>query len=178
MLVGMVAVAALAFGAFAFDLPSRVADLGSGNLDRVVAPTTTVWFGEDVELAGRGDRPTLKVSAERARPVRSATKGVRPDKGMVFLGLPISVTNAGETTFDALTGFGVTMTNAEGLTLRLDPRVTKLRHGRVLVLMKLRPGATARGMIVFHVPRGTRPPNAQLTVGSGLTRTAQWSDSD
>jgi hypothetical protein len=170
--IGFVALVAVAV--FALDVPSRIADLGSGNLDRLVAPTTTVSFGAPVKLEGRRERPPVVVTATRTVPVRSATKGVRAAKGHVLVGLPLTIHNVGPTPFEVSTGIQATAGDSKGLSYRPAQDVLRVRGRPVIRISRVRPQGQLRGVVVFEVPRGTTLTTARFTVGSGLTRTAEW----
>ena len=174
-LVGILAVAIVTAAVFVLDVPSRIAELGSGNLERLVAPTTTVAFGESVELAGRAERPPLVLQAASPVRVEATTRGVRVPKGMKFVGLPLTVRNVGATVFVAAMGADVTAADEQGTAYRPVSGLVKLRGRHVLKVARVPPGAVRRGVVVFQVPRGSSISSMRFTVGSGLTRTAEWS---
>jgi hypothetical protein len=177
-LLGIGLVALIAFGVFALDLPSRIADLGSGNLTQLVAPTTTVAFGKTVELDGRAARPPLAVTATKVVRVRSTTKGVRAAKRHVLVGVQLAIKNIGDAPFDVGMGIEARAADGRGATYPPDGAVLRIRGGRVLNVTRVRPGAQVRGVVVFEVPRGTSLTTVRFTVGSGLTRTAEWTTKD
>ena len=167
--------AALVAGLLVLDVPSRIAALGSGNLDRLVAPTTTEPFGRQIDLAGRAARPPLVVAAEEPKPVRVATRGVRPVQGHRFVALALTIHNAGQRPWVSTDGTEVQVADQAGRAYGADARVLKVRGAKVLAgVTRLPPGRTIRRVAVFDVPRRARISTARFTVGSGLTRTAEW----
>lgn len=159
---------------FILDVPTRIAELGSGNLERIVAPTTTVPFGKSVELAGRAERPPVWVAASDPMRVHSATRGVRPAKGATFVGVPLMVRNLGNVPFLTSMGVEVSATDERGGEYRLAGGLIKLRGQRMLDVTRMRPNAVRRGVVVFELPRGRTLSSVRFTVGSGLVRTAEW----
>lgn len=175
LLLGVLVAGALVAGVLVLDLPGRIAGRGSGNLDALMRPTTTVSFGETAEVAGRGERPPLEVTAEHVVPVRSTTRGVRPAKGERFVGVPLVIRNDGSEPWLSAPHTSIGLTDQRGRGYLKDDRVRRVRGQRVLpVSLELEPKHTARGMVVFSVPRAARITMIQLVVGQGITRTVQW----
>ena len=52
----------------------------------------------------------------------------------------------------------------------------KVAAGRKLpALIKVKPGQTKRGIVVFGVPRGVRVESVRISVGPGYPKTVRWS---
>ncbi len=176
-LVGVSIAALLVFAVLALDVPMRIAALGSGNLDRLVAPKTTVAFGDTAELAGRGSRPPLRVTAQSAVPVRPLARDVRVSRGQRLVGVELSVRNVGDLPWESAPDTTIVAVDARGASHAPELRVRKLREGRVLPsAVRLEPGVTIRRVVVFSLPRSTPVTKVSLTVGAGLTRTVEWVD--
>lgn len=164
--------AALVTAVLVLEVPSRIAALGSGNLDRLVAPTTTTSFGRTVELGGRAD---LEVSADRPTPVRVLTRRVRAGHDHRFVAIELVIRNTGTQPWVSTDGLAVEVVDRTGKSYGADARVLKARGGKVLEgVTRLRPGLTIRRLVVFAVPRNATISGARFTVGSGLTQTAEW----
>ena len=144
------------------DVPSRIAALGSGNLDRLVAPTTTESFGRQVDLAGRAARPPLQVSAEEPTPVRVVTRGLRAGKGHRFMALELTIHNAGRQPWLSTEGTEIQVADRVGTVYRADARVLKVRGAKVLAgVTRLLPGHTHSAGGCFR-----RPPADEHLFGS------------
>ena len=164
--------ASLVTAVLVLEVPSRIAALGSGNLDRLVAPTTTTSCGRPVELGGRAD---LDVTADKPTAVRVLTRRVRAGHGHRFVALELTIRNAGTQPWVSSDGLAVEVADRTGKAYGADARIQKVRGGRVLAgVTRLRPGLTIRRLVVFAVPRDANISVARFTVGSGLTQTAEW----
>ena len=175
-LLALALVASLGAVLLLLDVPNRIAALGTGNLDKLVRPTTEAAYGETVRLEGRAERPPIEVTAREPRPVRGTTPGVRVTQGNRLLAAPVTIRNVGRLQWSTRLGLTATVVDATDTAYAVNPGFTSARGVRVLAgELRLDPGSTARGVLVFEVPRRARVTAFTLTVGSGLTRTGSWS---
>jgi hypothetical protein len=176
LVAGLAVLALAVVGVIALDVPERISALGSNGLDRATTPTTRAAYGETVRLGGRAERPPLKISAAAPAPVRSLRVGA--PKGMRFVGVELDVKNAGEVAWSVPPVSTIGVSDQQGSSYGIDRRVRRIRGGDVLpAAMKLQPGQSVHGVAVFAVPRSVKIAMVQFTVGQGLTRTAEWTES-
>ena len=175
LVAGIVMAGLLIFAVLGTDLFDRIADLGTAGVEQLTTPTTRVEYGEPVELGGRGERPPLTVTAGAPAPVRSVR--VRAPKGMRFVGVELDVKNAGEVAWSVPPVSTIGVSDQQGSSYGIDRRVRRIRGGDVLpAAITLQPGQSAHGVAVFAVPRSVKIAMVQFTVGQGLTRTAEWTE--
>ncbi|HET7350641.1 MAG TPA: hypothetical protein VFJ28_06870 [Marmoricola sp.] len=170
---GVSLAAVLTMTVLLLEVPSRIADLGSGNLERLTAPTTTEEFGTPIELAGRGERPPLAVRATSPVPVRVRGPRHRPAATHRHVGVVIEVENLGTKPWR----YAGEVQAADGRERLYSPirEIRRTDRGRTLQQGQvLRPGRALRRLLVLEVPRRVRLSSVKFTVGSGLTRSAEW----
>lgn len=170
---GVSLAAVLTMTVLLLEVPSRIADLGSGNLERLTAPTTTEEYGTRIELAGRGERPPLAVRATEPVPLRVRGPRHRPGPGHRHVGVVIEIENLGSKPWR----YGGEVQAADGRERTYSPSwdVRRTDRGRTLLQGQvLRPRQPLRRLLVLEVPRRVRLTSVKFTVGSGLTRSAEW----
>lgn len=168
-LAGMALVAALFAAFFISGLPDRIAGLGSGGLTGLMRPVTTVRYGETVRLAGRAERPPLEVTVNRPLDGRKLAH----DRRLVLV--PIAIANTGERRWSSQVQTDIRLLAGQQPYWPVAAR----RHDRRALRLPLvvHPGERRDGMLLFSVPRRVRVTMVRFEVGSGITRTGQWTSS-
>jgi hypothetical protein len=178
LLVGVALATLVVFGVLAFDVPDRIAALGSGNLDRVVAPTAKVAYGESVDLEGQAERPPLRITAQTPIPVTPLAPKARASEGSRLIGVELEVKNIGKVKWSATPVSVIDVADRKGVEYGVDQRVRRIRGAHTLPnVITLAPGKSVRGVVVFAVPRSAKVLVVRFTVGQGLTRTGEWTTS-
>lgn len=174
MIMGIGAFVLAAAVAFQYDLPARVGDLGSKAAARVISPTEPI--GTTVPVPASGPRPSLTVTAGKPVMTRSKTPGLDVRRGHQLVAVPLTVRNTDDKTWASRSDLVSTAIAADGLSYSSDPAYSRVRGGPVLpISMKLAPGKTRTGLVVFEVPRGARLAKVHLRVGPSLPKTIRWS---
>lgn len=170
--VGLVAVLALLI--IQLDVPARLGELGANTVERVSPPSKPM--GETFTVAGAIGRPPLVITAGEPVLTRSATPEVRLGAGHQLLAVPMTIRNAGDASWDSQGGTRVMVRDQANVTHRVAWAFTKVTRGGVLpTQIRLRPGRTIRGLLVFDVAKGTKIEQVTLTVGPGTAKTVRWS---
>ena len=165
---------ALAVGlALQFDLPTKVGDFASQTAQRVFSPTQPT--GTTIEVPAIGSRPSLKITAGDPVLTASKAKRVRPRPGHRLVAVPLTIQNTGETPWTSRADLRALVSAGENVTYSSDPGFIRISAGRALPqAMRLPPGRTRDGFVVFEVPRGTEVTKIQLSVGPGLPKKMSW----
>jgi hypothetical protein len=156
-----------------FDVPGRLGELGSQTVSSLKNPSGSA--GERLALAGAGARPDLTFTAGAPADTRPAPQRLRPARGRHLVAVPMTVHNAGDQPWTFAPGGSLEVRDDAQATYRPDARITRIRGGTVLApSVTLRPGGTARGSMVFDLPRGARIAAIELSLGRDETRTLRW----
>ena len=156
-----------------FDLPSKVGDLASQAAQRVFSPTQPT--GTTIEVPAIGSRPSLKITAGDPVLTTSKAKRVRPRPGHRLVAVPLTIQNTGDSAWTSRSDLRALVSAGEDVTYSSDPAFMRIAAGRALPpAMKLPPGRTRDGFMVFEVPRGTQVTKIQLSVGPGLPKKMSW----
>jgi hypothetical protein len=171
--VSIIAFALLTFFVLEVWLPGLATTVEDKARDRI---DPGLALGETATVRGNPVRPELRLTVDRLRPARAvrAEPGARPP--VQLMAARVTIHNAG----------GEGWTSGHGTTFALvdrrdvsHPRRTgagKVAAGRKLpVLIKVKPGRTKRGVVVFGLPRGVRADSVRITVGPGYPKAVRWS---
>ena len=157
--------------------PQRVADLSTRTvqgLDASIEP-----LGEHFVLMGGPSRPPLDVSMSHLGVTESRTPGIDAARGEVLMAVQMTIRNQGERTWVSQPGLKVVLRDDTGKTHRTVPAFTTVEAGRVLPSeIRLAPGKSTRGFVIFEVPRRTSISQVKLTVGPDNPKTLRWSVND
>ena len=172
--VGATSVVALVLLFLVLEGPRRLGDftIGAvGGLDASIEP-----IGENVSVAGGVTRPPLDVTMGRLGVTRSLTPGMRAARGDVLMAVQMTIRNQGDLAWVSQPGTSVVMRDDAHATHRTVPGFTRVEAGRVLPqVIRLAPGRTTRGFMVFEVPRRTTISQIKLTLGPDNPKTVSWS---
>ncbi len=148
-------------------------DRGEQTISELRNPSSPA--GETVTLRQTPTRPALDVTVDAPVATRSTTASVRVLPGNVLLAVPMTIRNAGGTTWASFPDTTVLLRDSGGQTYRPNPTMTRVRSGRVLpAAIRLGPGRTTRGLMVFEVPRGTTVDTVELEAGRGKPDVLRW----
>ena len=168
LVVGLVAFLALEMG-----LP-RVATVVQDQARNRIDPGLAL--GETVTVKGNPIRPELRLSVDQLRrtwPVDAKPAERRPTQ---LMAARVTIRNVGQEAWTS--GRGTTFVLVDANDLR-HPRRThtgKVAAGRKLpALIRVKPGQTRRGIIVFGLPRGVPAQAVRISVGPGYPKTVRWS---
>ena len=154
--------------------PRRLEDLSIRTvqgLDASIEP-----LGENLIVTGGPTRPPLDVTMSRLGVTESLKPGKRAPRGEVLMAVQMTIRNQGDLTWVSKPGTSVVLRDDEDATHRTQPAFTRVQAGRVLPeVIRLAPGRTTRGFMVFEVPRGTTVSQVKLTVGPDSPKTVRWS---
>jgi hypothetical protein len=133
-------------------------------------------LGEVATVKGNPVRPELRLSVDGLRRTRAvgAKPGSRPP--VQLMAASVTIRNVGREGWTS--GRGTTFALVDQADLS-HPRTTggaKVAAGRKLpTLIKVKPGQTKRGIVVFGLPRGVPAESVRISVGPGLAKTFKWS---
>jgi hypothetical protein len=172
-LAGVAVCALLVLLVLLFDVPGRLGELGSQTVSSLKNPSGSA--GERLALPGAGARPDLTFTAGAPADTRPAPQRLRPARGRHLIAVPMTVHNAGDQPWTFAPGRSLEVRDDAQATYRPDARITRIRGGTVLApSVTLRPGGTARGSMVFDLPRGATIAAIELSLGRDETRTLRW----
>ncbi len=138
--------------------------------------TPRLALGETATVKGNPVRPELRLSVDRLVPTRAAgaQRGSRPP--VQLMAATVTIRNVGGEVWTS--GRDTTFALVDQANVR-HPRRTagpKVVAGqRLPVVIKVRPGKTKRGIVVFGMLRGARAESVRITVGPGYPKTVRWS---
>ena len=137
-------------------------------------------LGETATVAGNPLRPELRLSVDRLRPVRTVraqpdTKpGARPR--VQLMAANVTIRNAGREAWTSGRGTTFALIDRNNLSHPRRTHPGKVAAGRRLpALIKVQPGQTRRGTIVFGLPLGVSAEAVWISVGPGYPKTVRWS---
>jgi len=149
----------------------------ASNLDDQVRERSapTLALGETATVKGNPVRPELRFSVDRLRATHAVeTKpGSRPP--VRLMAANVTIRNVGQ---EAWTGLGTTFALVDRTDFSHQRKTGggKVAAGRRLpALIKVKPGQTKRGIVVFGVPRGVVADSVRISVGPGYPKAVRWS---
>jgi hypothetical protein len=155
-------------------LASTVGDEARNRIDPGLA------LGETVTVKGNPLRPELRLSIDGLRPTRAvrakpdAEPGARPR--VQLMAAEVTIRNVGQEVWTSGRGTTFALVDANDLSHPRRTHVGKVAAGRKLpALIRVKPGRTSRGIIVFGLRRGVPAEAVRISVGPGFPRTVSWS---
>jgi hypothetical protein len=139
------------------------------------AAPASAKIGGSIALTGmRGDEKLTVTLVKVADPATSSDQFMQPDSGKRWVALQIRVTNTAATVYSDSPTNGATLIDALGQHYRStygDTTLGQAMDGEV----KLAPGDSALGVIVYEVPTGQKVSSFQFSLDSGFAdQTGQW----
>jgi len=152
------------------ELSSVVQDQARDRID----PSLTL--GETATVKGNPVRPELRLLVDRVRPTRAV--GAKPgSKAPVqLMAATVTIHNVGREAWTSNGGTKFALLDEGDFSHPRSTGAVQVTAGRRLpAVIRLKPGQTKRGIVVFGVPRGVRVASVRITVGPGYPKTVRWS---
>lgn len=132
-------------------------------------------IGGSIGLTGMsGDEKLTVTLVKVADPATSSDQYVQPDSGKRWVAVQIRITNTATTAYSDSPTNGATLVDAQGQRYNSTFGDTTLGQG-MDGDVKLAPGASALGVIVYEVPKGQKAATFQFSLDSGFAdQTGQW----
>jgi len=175
--LSIIVLGVIAFFALEMGLPrvaSVVQDTARNRIDPGLA------LGETATVAGNPLRPELRLSVDRLRPVRavSGKREVRSGAGprVQLMAADVTIRNVGQEPWTSGRGTTFALIDRNNLSHPRRTHPGKVAAGRKLpAVIKVKPGQTGRGTIVFGLARGVSAEAVWISVGPGYPKTVRWS---
>lgn len=132
-------------------------------------------LGDPITIKGNEGGSAVQVTALKVVATVTAKDGFsKPEPGNRFMAVQFALTNTGDASYDDAPSNGAKVSDAEGQ--QYDTALLEdSSAGRGLPsLLKLAPGATAKGYLVFEVPKAAKIVSVQFSQDSGFGQTAEW----
>ncbi|MEZ0107262.1 hypothetical protein ABH920_001253 [Catenulispora sp. EB89] len=139
------------------------------------AAPASAKIGGSIALTGmRGDEKLTVTLVKVADPATSSDQYMQPQSGKRWVAVQIRITNTAATAYSDSPTNGATLVDAQGQRYSStfgDTTLGQAMDGAV----KLAPGASALGVIVYEVPTGEKAATFQFSLDSGFAdQTGQW----
>jgi len=168
LFVGLVAFLALEMG-----LP-RVASVVQDHARNRIDPGLAL--GETVTVKGNPVRPELRLSVDRLRRTRPVDAKPGQRRPAQLMAAKVTIRNVGQETWTSGRGTTFALVDANDLGHPRRTHTGEVAAGRKLpALIRVKPGQTKRGIIVFGLPRGASAEAVRISVGPGYPKTVRWS---
>ncbi len=175
MLAATVAVAVLSMGCAATDSgvkndPDKPAASGTGK-----AKSRAAKLGDPITIKGQEKGSAVQVTAVKYVATVKATDGFsEPAAGNRYAAVQFIVRNTGTVSYEDAPSNGAKVSDSKDQQYDVA-LVEKSSAGQGLPsLLKLAPGGTARGFLVFEVPKAAKIVSVQFSQASGFGETAEW----
>jgi len=137
-------------------------------------------LGETATVKGNPIRPELRLSVDRLRPTRAVGARVGAEVGakssVQLMAARVTIRNLGQARWTSGRGTTFTLVDRNDLSHPRRTHTGEVAAGSTFpALIKVRPGQTKRGVIVFALPRGVPAEAVRIIVGPGYPKTVHWS---
>ncbi|WP_157964027.1 DUF4352 domain-containing protein [Actinocorallia populi] len=131
--------------------------------------------GDKITLKGTDENLKIAVTVLKAPKAVKATDGSKPTKkGQRFVGVRLALENVGTVVYDDALTNGSVLLDAEGQEYNTI-LVTEIAAGPLVDLVKMAPGKSRKGYLVFEMPKNVKPAALQITLDSGMApQTGEW----
>ena len=132
-------------------------------------------MGDTITLTGNADGAKLEITMTKVAPTTKATDQFStPQSGNRFMAVQFRIRNAGKVAYNDSPTNGAKVSDASGQ--QFDPTIVeRVAAGPVLpASVKIAPGGTALGYIVFEVPKAAKIKSVQFGTDSGFGETGEW----
>jgi hypothetical protein len=132
-------------------------------------------LGDPITLKGQEKDSSIQVTAVKYVATVTATDGFsKPEAGNRYAAVQFVVKNTGKVTYDDAPSNGAKVSDSEDQQYDVA-LLEKSSAGQGLpALLKLAPGGTAKGFLVFEVPTAAKITSVQFSQASGFGETAEW----
>lgn len=134
--------------------------------------------GDTLSLKGMKDGSRLDVTVEKfADPAKSSNQFLKPASGKKWVAAQFKLDNKGRKAYEDTPSNGAQVADKEGQ--RFPATIADVTAGPSMAAgVKIPPGETARGWLVFEVPKASVVTSVQWTPDSGIAGdTGQWQTS-
>lgn len=137
--------------------------------------TGAAKLGDAITLKGLEDGSSAQVTAVKYVATVTATNGFsKPEAGNRYAAVQFVIKNTGKVAYEDAPSNGAKVSDAEDQQYDVA-LLEKSSAGQGLpAFLKIAPGGTARGYLVFEVPKGAKIVSVQFSLGSGFAETAEW----
>jgi hypothetical protein len=132
-------------------------------------------IGDTISLKGNESGLKMSVTVVRvSTSARGKNEFEQPEKGQRFVAVQITLKNVGSIAYDDSPGNGAKIIDTEDQ--QYDEAMSEVAAGPSIgSSVKLGPGSTRKGYLVFSVPKKVKVAKFQLTLDSGLaSQSAEW----
>jgi uncharacterized protein DUF4352 len=136
---------------------------------------TSAKIGDTISLKGNERGLKVAVTVVRFSPsARGKDEFNQPEKGQRFVAVQITMKNVGSIAYDDSPGNGAKLIDADDQ--QYDETMQDVAAGPSIgSAVKLGPGSTRKGYLVFSVPKKTKLAKFQFTLDSGMAPQAgEW----
>lgn len=137
-------------------------------------PVPALKLGTAKTLPAGTNRPPLRVVADRFLTTRVIGASPSGDPQTRWVAVRVVIRNLGTTRWRSQPGTTATMVDSTGLSRQSATGVRVAAGKRLPDLIRLRPGGTLRGLVVFAVRRDVPITGFTLTVGPGAPAAVSW----
>ncbi|MGX4688772.1 DUF4352 domain-containing protein [Streptomyces sp. JNUCC 63] len=177
--IGALTLTACGAGGTVVDKPKEnaaaKADSGKDTTKEKTAAPEVAKVGDTLTLKGMEGGSRLDVTVVKvADPAKSADEFFEPDSGKRFVGVQFKLVNTGKAAYSDSPSNGAQVADGEGQ--QFDSTLADITAGPSMSSsLKLKPGATGLGWIVFEVPKAAKVDTVQFTMNSGFAdQTGEW----
>jgi hypothetical protein len=170
-------VSVLAASLFAFVVIEMGPELSSVVQDQArdrIQPGLTL--GESATVQGNPLRPELRLSVDGLRSTRVVGAKAGERAAVHLMAARVTIRNEGSEAWTSGRGTTFALVDRNYLSHTRRTHTGKVTAGRMLpALIKVKPGQTKRGIMVFGLPRGVPAEAVQIRLGPGYPKTLRWS---
>lgn len=133
-------------------------------------------LGDTITVKGLEEGARIQVSAVKyVATVTSTDEFSKPAAGNRFVAVQFVIKNTGTVAYEDSPSNGAKVSDAEGQQFDATIIVQRSSAGPGLpAQVKLAPGGTAKGFLVFEVPKAAKIASVQFSQNSGFGETAEW----
>lgn len=133
-------------------------------------------LGDVITLSGPGRRSRVRVTATQVGdPVTSTNSFDKPARGSRFVAVQFEVDNVGQAVYSYAPENGAVLIDDQGQTFNATIFGGNPSLGPTFASpLKVLPGSSALGVIVFEVPTGSKLAAVQFGLASGFAESGQW----
>jgi hypothetical protein len=156
-------------------LSSAGGSVGSGS-NATLPPQAGAAVGDTIDLTGMDDGEKVAATVVRVvDPARPASDFDQPESGMRLVGVRLKLVNTGSTVYSDSPDNGSVLVDKAGQSFNAD--LASISAGASFPgSVKMSPGSTRLGYVVFAVPNSSRISSFQFTLDSGFAdQTGEWS---
>jgi hypothetical protein len=155
---------------------SSAGDSGGSSPNATPSPQAGAAVGDTIDLAGMDDGEKVAATVVRVvDPARPASDLDQPESGTRLVGVRLKLVNIGSTVYSDSPDNGSVLVDKAGQSFSAD--LSSISEGASFPgSVKMTPGSTRLGYVVFAVPNSSTVSSFQFTLDSGFAdQTGEWS---